>query len=253
MRVVFKLLYVTWAIIWFLFFMFLIFPLVLIASLWGRIRGGNFIYRLLYAWSSFWFFMTGIRARTVMEEAPDPHQQYVFVVNHVSNMDAAMIVHVLRQPFRPLGKIELQRIPVFGLIYRICVVVVDRSDPEHRRQSLRNLRNVIKKGVSILIFPEGTFNESGRPMKKCYDGAFRLAIETQTPVKPIILPDSFARLDHHSILSLNPGPCRAIFLPTVPVDGLTLSDLGALKEQVRMLMESKLREYNASWIRDNAE
>jgi 1-acyl-sn-glycerol-3-phosphate acyltransferase len=251
MRKFLKIIYVTWAVIWFLAFMLLIFPLVVIASLWGRINGGNFIYQLLYAWSAFWFFMTGIRPKVIHEEATERGKQYVFVANHMSNLDAAMIVNVLRHPFRPLGKIELQGIPVFGFIYRICVVVVDRSDAEHRRKSLNNLKSIMTKGVSILIFPEGTFNETGEPLKEMYDGAFRLAIETQTPIKPIIFPDNYARLDHHSLLSLNPGLCRTVFLEAIPVEGLTLADVGKLKEQVSAVMASKLREYNASWIRDN--
>ena len=53
-----------------------------------------------------------------------------------------------------------------------------------------------------------------------------------------------------SVFTLNPGPCRAIFLEEVPVQGLTLQDLPLLKERVLMLMESKLRVYKAGWIRE---
>jgi 1-acyl-sn-glycerol-3-phosphate acyltransferase len=244
-------LYFLWAGFWFIFFMFLIFPLVVTGSFFGKIKGGNFVYKLLHAWGDFWFFMVGMNVKRIMEEEPDTKKQYVFVVNHISNLDAALLVKVIRQPFRPLGKIELKNVPVFGFIYKVCVVVVDRSSAENRQQSIRHLKFVIRKGVSILIFPEGTFNETGRPMKECFDGAFRLAVETQTPIKPVIFPDNYSRFHYRSLLSLNPGKCRAVFLPMVPVDGLTMADVPRLKQQVVSLMETKLREYNAEWIRED--
>lgn len=241
-------LYLIWAVFWFVFYMLLIFPLVIIFSFFGKIKGGNLIYTLLHSWGDFWFFMAGISAKKIYEEAPDPSKQYVFVINHISNLDAAMLVKVIRQPFRPLGKIELKNIPVFGYIYKAVVVVVDRSDARHRQRSIRQLKSVIGKGVSILIFPEGTFNETGMPMKHCFDGAFRLAIETQTPVKPVIFPDTYSRMHHANSFTLNPGICRAVFLPAVSVEGMTIQDVSRLKQQVIGLMEAKLREYKAAWI-----
>lgn len=142
-----SILYFIWAGCWFIFFMLLIFPLVVIASFFGKIRGGNFVYKLLHAWGDFWFFMAGIRVKKIMEEKPDPNQQYVFVVNHISNLDAALLVKVIHQPFRPLGKIELKNVPIFGFIYKVCVVVVDRSNAENRQQSIRQLKSDRKSVV----------------------------------------------------------------------------------------------------------
>jgi 1-acyl-sn-glycerol-3-phosphate acyltransferase len=160
---------------------------------------------------------------------------------------------VIRQPFRPLGKIELKNVPVFGFIYKAVVVVVDRTDASHRQQSIRQLKSVIKGGISILIFPEGTFNETHLPMKHCFDGAFRLAIETQTPIKPVIFPDTYSRMHYRSSFTLNPGICRAVFLPAVPVEGMTLDDVARLKQQVVGMMEAKLRAYKAEWISEDPQ
>jgi 1-acyl-sn-glycerol-3-phosphate acyltransferase len=186
-------------------------------------------------------------------QPPDPQKQYVFVANHVSNLDAAFLVKVIRQSFRPLGKIELVKVPVFGYIYKVAVVTVDRGDASHRSKSIRNLKSIIRKGISILIFPEGTFNETGLPLKEMYDGAFRLAIETQTPIKPVIFPDTYARMQGDKVFTLNPGVCRAIWLDEVPVEGYTLADLPRLKEQVRVVMSTALEAANASWIRVNPQ
>jgi len=160
-------------------------------------------------------------------------------------------VKTLRQPIRALGKTEMSKVPVFGFIYKYAVVRVDRSSADNRAKSVRNMRSILKKGISILVFPEGTFNLTGKPLKDFYDGAFRVAIDAQTPIKPFLFPDAYARMNYHSIFSLTPGKNRAIFLEEIPVDGLTQNDLPALKQKVYDLMDKKLREYKASWIKQS--
>jgi 1-acyl-sn-glycerol-3-phosphate acyltransferase len=120
---------------------------------------------------------------------------------------------------------------------------VDRSSPEARARSVRALRSALRKNISIFIFPEGTLNETGEPLKEFYDGAFRLAIEMQTPVKPLLFLDTVDRLHYNSNFSLTPGRSRVVHLPQVEVAGLTLSDVKQLKQKVHDIMEAGLRKY----------
>ena len=101
-----------------------------------------------------------------------------------------------------------------------------------------------------MVFPEGTFNMTNKPLKGFYDGAFRLAIETQTPVKPVLFPDTYSRMHYNSIFSMTPGKCRIVYLEEVPVAGLSIDDVQALKQKVYSIMENKLIEYKAAWIRE---
>lgn len=241
-------LYFLYAAIIFVVLMLLVFPIVIIASFFGKIKGGNFIYRLCAFWADAWFLMTGIRQRNLFESPHDKKQQYIFVANHISYLDIPMIVKTVRQPIRILGKAEMSKIPVFGFIYRNAAITVDRSSAGNRAKSVRVLKSAIRKGISIFIFPEGTFNETHEPLRSFYDGAFRIAIETQTPIKPILFLDTYARQHYQSIFSLNPGRCRSIFLEPVPVEGLTPKDLPALKEEVFNNMAEALRKYKADWI-----
>jgi 1-acyl-sn-glycerol-3-phosphate acyltransferase len=236
----FRVLYTLYALTWFILLMLLVFPFVIVASFWGKVKGGNFVYRVIRVWSGAWFFLVGIRPRNIYQAKPLPDRQYIFVINHISYLDAAILVETIRQPFRPLGKIEMSKVPVFGFIYRVCVVLVDRSNSEHRAKSIRQLKSVLKKGISIMIFPEGTFNETDQPLKEFYDGAFRIAIETKTPIQPILFLDAYERMHHKHFFSLNPGRCRSLFLPVVPVEGLTLAQVKELKEKVFRMMEAEL-------------
>ena len=101
-----------------------------------------------------------------------------------------------------------------------------------------------------MIFPEGTFNMTQLPLKDFYDGAFKIAIETNTPIKPVLILDAYDRMNYKSIFSLTPGKSRAIYLEEIPVEGLTLADTTMLKEQVSKLMEARLIYYKAGWIKD---
>lgn len=241
-------LYFLYACITFVLLMLLVFPAVIVASFFGKIKGGNFIYRACAFWADVWFFLIGIRHKNIYEVPHDKKQQYIFVANHISYLDIPAIVKTVRQPVRILAKAEMSKVPVFGFIYRNAAVTVNRSSAEHRAKSVRILKSAIHKGISIFIFPEGTFNETHQPLRSFYDGAFRIAIETQTPIKPVLFLDTYARQHYKSILSLNPGRSRSIFLAPVPVEGLTSKDMPILKERVFNLMEEALRKYKADWI-----
>lgn len=244
----FQLLYWLYAVIWFVAIMLIIFPFVIAASFFGRIRGGNFIYRLCMLWGDTWFLLTFIRIRKMYEAPHDKNRQYIFVTNHISYLDAAVIVKAFRQPIRPLGKVEMSKVPIFGFIYEKAIVTVDRSSAPSRAKSVSILRSILSKGISVLVFPEGTFNMTHKPLKDFYDGAFRVAIETQTAVKPVLFLDTYERMNYKSIFSLRPGRCRILYMDEIPVQGLTGNDITFLKEKVYRLMEEKLVEYNAAWI-----
>jgi 1-acyl-sn-glycerol-3-phosphate acyltransferase len=246
----FQWLYCIYALLLFIGIMLLLFPFMLIASLFGRITGGNMIYRLCMLWGDIWFFLIFIFHRNYYEQPADKSKQYIFVANHISYLDAPIIVKAIRRPIRALGKTEMATVPVFGFIYKYAVVRVDRSDAENRAKSVRNMKSVLMKGISIIVFPEGTFNMTSKPLKEFYDGAFRVAIETQMPIKPILFLDAYNRMNYRSVFSLNPGKNRVIYLEEIPVDGLTQKDVAMLKQKVFEVMDNKLREYNASWIKE---
>ncbi len=246
----FRILYTVYAISTFIILMLFFFPAIFVASFWGKVKGGNFVYHILRVWSAIWFPMIGVFFKRIYEHKPDPAKQYIFIANHISYLDAAIIIEAFRQPFRPLGKVEMSKIPVFGFIYKVCVVMVERSSAEDRAKSIRQLKSVLKKGISILIFPEGTFNLTHHPLKDFYDGAFRVAIQTQTTIQPVLFLDTYDRMHYRHIFTMTPGKCRAVFLDPIDVAGLEMKQLSQLREIVFQKMDLKLREYKANWIKD---
>ena len=236
-------LYSLWAVFWFVALMFIVVAFALVFALFGKVRGGNMVYIVCNWWARAWYFLNGIRHREIYETPHSRDSQFIFVANHISYMDIPCIVRSMHQPVRILGKVEMAKYPVFGIIYRMAVVMVDRSTAEGRAKSVRGLKAALQKGISIFIFPEGTFNETGKPLKDFYDGAFRIAIETQTPVKPMLFVDTLERMHYGGFFTLTPGICRTIYMAEVPVDGYTIHDVQRLKQDVHDLMEEGLRRW----------
>src|SRR4030095_10944368 len=113
-------------------------------------------------------------------------------------------------------------------IYKYAIVSVDRTSVSNRAKSVRILKSILNKSISVLVFPEGTFNMGTQPLKEFYDGAFRIAIETQTPIKPVLFLDAYRRMPYQSIFLLNPGICRILYLEEIPVTGYQVTDAGKL-------------------------
>jgi 1-acyl-sn-glycerol-3-phosphate acyltransferase len=239
----FQWIYCVYALLMFIIIMLVALPFVVVGSFFGKIKGGNFIYQVCKAWGATWYFFVGIYHKNVYEVPHDTSRTYIFVANHNSYMDIPPIVLAMHQPVRVLAKYEMVKYPVFGYIYKCAAILVDRRDAERRAKSVRQLKAALRKHISIFIFPEGTFNETTAPLKDFYDGAFRIAIETHRPIKPVLFVDAVDRLHYSSIFTLTPGKCRVVFLDEISTTGLHMKDLPELKQKVHDVMEAGLRRY----------
>ncbi|WP_207493391.1 lysophospholipid acyltransferase family protein [Aridibaculum aurantiacum] len=237
--------YCIYALLLFIITMIVALPFVIVGSFFGKVKGGNFIYQVCKVWGLTWYFFVGIRHKNIYEVPHNTEGTYIFVANHSSYMDIPPIVIAMDQPVRVLGKYEMVKYPLFGSIYKRAVILVERKNAERRAKSVRLLKTALRKHISIFIFPEGTFNETEQPLKEFFDGAFRIAIETQTPIKPVLFVDALDRLHYSSIFMLTPGQCRVVFLEEIPVAGLHMKDVAALKQLVHRKMEEGLRRYRS--------
>jgi len=247
---IFRFLYTIYGFVCFLMLMLLLFPFFIVASFFGKVEGGNIIYSTCRLWGDCLFFLLGIHHKNIYEQPHDRSKQYIFISNHISYFDIPVMMKAVRgQHIRILGKSEMTKVPLFGFIYKNAAVLVDRKDAIKRAKSLKILKSILSKNISIFICPEGTFNMTHAPLKNFYDGAFRIAIETQTPIRPILFLDTYDRLNYKSIFSLSPGKSRAVYLEETITAGYTFADLSYLKEQIYKQMEDGLIRYNASWIK----
>ncbi len=234
--------FTLYVILTFVVSILLAFPLFIILSLGNNSASRRAIHKLIGYWSVWWLWMLGMRVTKL--GPPPPEGRYIYIANHISYLDVLVLFPAINGYFRPLGKKEISRIPVVGFIYRQIVIMVDRSSTRSRSRSLRLLWKVLHNEGNIIVFPEGTFNETGGPLKEFYDGAFRLAINTQAPIMPMVFPDTVNRWNYTAWWKFWPGQNRVEYLKPVPTAGLALADLPELKNRIFDDMSAALKKYN---------
>ncbi len=237
-RIFFQPFYTAWAFASFTAGLLVVLPTVMVISIGNSPSARKAIWRVLYAWAVSWLWMLGMPPRKV---GPRPAPgRYVIVSNHASYLDPVIWFPAIPGYFRALGKKEFGKAPLFGLIYKQIVLMVDRSSSHSRARSMKLMSRTLRNECNIAIYPEGTFNESDAPLKEFYDGAFRLAITAQTPILPILLPDINRRWHWSGWWRLWPGRNRIVYLEAVPTAGLGQEDVPMLKEKVYRMMEAGL-------------
>lgn len=233
-------LYTFWVLIVFSVFMLLLLPIIILPILLGEKYGG-ITYFALRLWSRIFSILNFIRYQQIGRDNVDRKQSYIYTSNHTSFLDIPGLTMGIPTQFRPLAKKELLKAPVFGLIVKVATVVVDRSNPESRKESLKTLKKRIKSGISLLIFPEGTQNRTAQPLQPFYDGAFRIAIETQTPVLPIVVVNA-GKLMHPSGLTVKPGKIKVVFGEPLSVENYRMDQVKELKQKTYDIMEKMLAD-----------
>lgn len=242
MRKVLSSLYLLYASIIFIALMLTALPFVLLFSALLPIdTGKRSILVVLWIWASLFSMFSGFWITTRNRAEVDISKSHIYVGNHGSYLDAVAVCISLPQYFSALGKVEITKVPVFGLIYKRIVVLIDRSSKESREQSVAALKKDIANGQSVLIFAEGTMNQTEKPLADFYDGAFRIAIETQTPIIPFVMINNRKLLPRKDPLLARPGVITTILLPEVSVVGLGMEDVPMLKKQVFEVMENAIK------------
>ncbi len=236
-RNIFASLYLLWGLIVFISFMLLMFPfIILIQLLFKGKKAQALSFTCLRIWAKGVAILCLYRIKIKNREVVDTSKSYIYVCNHGSYLDAISVVLAAPQAFKPLGKIEMAKVPIFGLLYKNVVVMLDRKNPESRAASVQALKVEIAAGQSIFIFPEGTMNTTDEILGNFYDGAFRIAIETQTPIVPMVLVNARELMPRKAPLLVKPGTITCIFLPPIHVKGLTVLDVETLKATVKEQM-----------------
>lgn len=226
-------LYAMYLLLIFVTFMFIfLLPIWIISFSPFNTRTRRFV-KIARLWSRILLWLTGCPHRTTGRDHFAPGQAYIIVANHHSFMDIPATYIGIPGTAKSLAKKEVASTPIFGFMYRIGSVIVDRKDPASRKQSFAEMREVLDNGIHMLLYPEGTRNKTGQPLKEFYDGAFSLAIETGKPILPAVIFNTGKILPFNRPFFAWPSPIRVDFLPPVSPDGYSMTEL---KEKVYKTM-----------------
>lgn len=216
---------------------FLLVPGLLIPGRRARLEYNR---ALLMAWSRFWGWLACLFFRSKGEKKEARKETTIFVVNHGSYLDPPAAYSLIRQPFRTLAKKELTKIPFYARIVKSSCILIDRKDAASREAGYQTMLDALRNGESILIYPEGTQNRTGQPLKDFYDGAFRLAIDSGCPLQVIVCANASKLLPQAKMLQIRPGRVTYHWMDRIPTHQFSQEDIEPLKEKVRKMMWEKL-------------
>ena len=238
-----RILYNIWGVFLFCLVVFLAIIVALITAPLnerGRLR---YLLRFCQFGINAWAKLCGVTINIINSHLVDPNKEYVFVANHIANGDVIIMTAAIKNIFTAIGKKEVENIPFMGYLFKRVCVLVDRKDPEDRKRSVEEVKKRAKHGLSVTLFPEGTFtDEPTVPLLPFHSGAFRIAIDLQLPIVPMVLINVRSLLTNNK-LPIHPCTITCIYTEPIDITGLTHEDVPALKEKVFKRIESMVIEH----------
>jgi putative phosphoserine phosphatase / 1-acylglycerol-3-phosphate O-acyltransferase len=191
--------------------------------------GVNFLTRF---WPETVLALSGVKLNVTGAEHLTARRPAVFLFNHRNNFDVFMVAALVKDNWTGVAKKELESNPLVGPLGKLMdAAFIDRADTASAVAGLAPIEEAARKGLSILVAPEGTRldTQTVGPFKK---GAFRIAMATGLPVVPIVIRNSDSVAGRNSA-TLRPGTVDIAVLPPVSVQDWTVQDLPERIEQVR--------------------
>lgn len=179
-------------------------------------------------WMGLFLTLSGLRFSVTGKHHFNKIGPAIVICNHNSLIDVPLSTPFLPRANKTIAKKSFIYVPIFGWIYQFGSVIVDRKNDHSRKTSFDNMKRVLDSGLDMLIYPEGTRNKTSEPLKSFYDGAFKLAVDTQKPIIPVVILNTKKILPAYPIMCFKPGKIRMDILAPINSQGHTVQSLKQL-------------------------
>jgi len=224
-----------------LLLLFLGIPIIATGHLLRTLFGvEDFIFPYAKFGCRLWLRAAGARVHVKGREYLDRNRAYLFAANHQSNLDPPLLFAYLGHNTGAIAKKELTKFPVLKQGFPLAhVVPIDRRNRESAIESTRRGAQSLRRGHSLMAFPEGTRTVDGR-VKEFKKGVFYMAVEAGVPVVPVVVNDTRLVMPKGRNV-VTPGDVWLEILPPVPTDGYTNENIEELVERVRSQIVPRVR------------
>jgi 1-acyl-sn-glycerol-3-phosphate acyltransferase len=234
--------FAVWAMLVFVASMLLVYIPFLITGLWPEPRKTIFFIALSRFWMKIFFMLSGVRRVFKGKENFRKGENYVVVCNHNTFMDVPLSSPgIPGKGNKTIAKIEMAKIPLFGIMYSRGSVLVDRKSEESRKASFTKMKEVLAMGLHMCIYPEGTRNKTKEPLQQFHDGAFKLSVASGHAVLPAVIFYSRKVFPPDKKFFFWPHRLEMHFLPAISPAGM---DVEQLKEKVHAVMKEYYVQHN---------
>lgn len=169
-------------------------------------------------------------------------EKYIFCANHSSYLDIACSFLVQYKYIKFVGKQSLEKIPLFGYMYKSLYITVNRKDKDSKKKVIEECKVALNEGCSLAIYPEGAIPHATPQMIPFKDGAFTLSVSQNVPIVPITLPHNHLilpvdkiKLTSRKIIIIIHEPLNTVEKP--------INNIKELKEKTYDVIENELKSY----------
>ena len=198
-----------------------------------EVKGQNYFILVSRIWMQSWLYLIGCPVKVIGREHFQKNETYVIVYNHNAFLDVPLSAPFVPGGNKTIAKASFGKVPIFGWFYKRGGIMVDRNKENSRVKSFEEMKNSLKKGIHMCIYPEGTRNRTGNPLKPFYDGAFKLAIDSKKEIIPCVIIGTNKAMPVTKTFYLLPKKLKMIFLKPVSSDNI---DTKSLNKKVFDLM-----------------
>lgn len=214
-----------WALLTFMITFLIIFIPSMLCWLVPEPKGQDLFILIARWWMRIWLPLVGCPLRVTGKEHFIKGKTYIVTCNHNSLMDVPLSCPFIPGGNKTIAKSSFVKVPLFGFYYMKGAVLVNRKSDESRRRSYDKMKAVLKNGMHMSVYPEGTRNRSNEPLKKFHDGAFRLAVETGTAIIPAVIFNTRKVLPAGQAFSFHPHKLEMHFLPAIETGAKSTDEL----------------------------
>jgi 1-acyl-sn-glycerol-3-phosphate acyltransferase len=230
---IFGRIWALWGIITFIATFLVIFiPSMLTYLIPGKKGQGIFII-ISRIWMRIWLFLIACPLIVRGQQLFKKGETYIVTCNHNSLMDVPLSCPFIPGANKTIAKKSFTKVPLFGFFYAKGSVLVDRNSDESRRRSFIEMKETLKQGIHMSVYPEGTRNRTDKPLKSFHDGAFKLAVETGKAIIPAVIFNTRKVLPLTKAFYFMPHKLEMHFLQPVDINNKTSKEL---KEEVFNIM-----------------
>lgn len=227
--------------------------LILFPFFYVALVRGNFdqVYRLKRFWGRIISISSGVIPiviyRSAEKKLPKP---CVIVSNHTSYLDIVFSPFYIDHTAVYMGKYELLKIPLFKYFFIYLDIPVNRKSVTDAHKAFITAGKLIDQGLSQVIYPEGTISSEGR-LKPFKNGAFKLAIEKQVPIVPVVNLNNWLFLQNGGFFKSHgrPGIARIVVGEPISTEGMTEKNLSELRDKVHNFIKEELESYHGKRTR----
>ena len=204
-------------------------------------KGQNYFITVSRIWMWTWLRLIGCPVKVTGQQFFKQGETYVIVYNHNALLDVPLSAPFVPGGNKTIAKASFAKVPIFGWFYKRGSILVDRNDDRSRVKSFEEMKRSLREGMHMCIYPEGTRNRTNQPLKKFYDGAFKLSVDTGKEMIPCVISGTRKAMPIYKTFFLWPTPLKMDFLPAISPLGLDAKDL---KEKVFEVMTAHYLERN---------